>query len=166
MQSFQFKDKAFNFPIEVYLYLPKKLMIFISIITILFFIVVLEVSIKNSHLFGVLIVLFVVVILTTLAFLYKKPRFIIYPDKLVFTEHGLINKELYWKDCILYPTYNKHHSTGKEIPILHFGYKNTNDEMERFAYLNLAYIRFDNEHFDKDDTLKFFEQVKALSEKL
>lgn len=136
-------------------------------VSVLFCTTVFTVSIINTHLFGVILAILFTVILSTLAFLYKKPRFIIYPDKLLFTEHGLIKpKELSWQNCILLPTYNKHHATGKEIPILHFGYKNTNDEMERFAYLNLAYIRFDNEHFDKDDTLKFFEQIKSLSEKL
>lgn len=166
MQAFQFKDKTFEFPIEVYVYYPKQLIIFLSVILMLFCTTVLTVSVINAHLFGILIVLFFVVIITTLAFLYKKPRFIIYPDKLVFTEHGLIKpKELSWQDCILHATFDKHHATKKEIALLYFYYQDNKNEMQRFACLNLNNIRFDGCHFDKDDTLKFFEQIKLFSEK-
>lgn len=137
-------------------------------VSLLFFTTVFTVIIINTHLFGIILaVLFIVILSALLALLYKKPRFIIYPDKLIFTEHGFIKpKELYWKDCTLYPAFHKNTANGQEIPLLHFLYKNNNGEMERFSWLGLKHIRFNEHHFDKDDTLKFFENIKSLSEKL
>ncbi|OOR90333.1 hypothetical protein [Moraxella bovis] len=167
MQSFVFKDKTFDFPIEVYPYfLDKVSMKAFIVIMILTALAMIFISIITENTFGIWLFAFVSVALLIISYAHKKPRFIIEKDKLILVEHGFIKpKELYWKDCILYPTFNKSNATGQEIPLLHFLYKNNNGEMERFSWLGLKQIRFNEHHFDKDDTLKFFENIKSLSEK-
>lgn len=167
MQTFNFKNKSFEFPIGVYPYfLDKFSMKAFIIIMILTALAMIFISVITENTFGIWLFAFVSIALFVLSYAYKKPAFIIEKDKLILVEYGFIKpKELYWKDCILYPTFNKSNATGQEIPLLHFLYKNQNGEMERFSWLGLKHIRFNEHHFDKDDTLKFFEQIKLFSEK-
>lgn len=166
MRPFNFNGATFNFPIKVYTYFDKTLTIAFFVIMLLVAFAILFNSIIAKHIFGIWLSAFIVLAVLASSYLYKKPRFIIEKDKLIVLEHGLIKpKQLYWQDCTLHATFNEHHATKKEIALLHFCYQDNKNEMQRFAYLGLNNIRFDDYHFDKDDTLKFFEQIKSLSEK-
>lgn len=162
MQTFQFKDKTFEFPIGVYIYFGRLGLIanVLLPLVILFFIIN---AFINKDMFTAIFGIFIIILFGIMIFLTNKPRLILHPNKIVFVEHGLIKpKELFWQDCILHATFDKHHATKKEIALLHFCYQDNKNEMQRFACLNLNNIRFDDCHFDKDDTLKFFEHIKAF----
>lgn len=177
MNSIQFKGKTFDFPIKGYVhfeYNQTKFFVICSFIIMLTFCAMVFVRIITDKSFGIWMFLFLLAFGFSQFILHKKPKFVIHKDKIVLSEHGLIKpKELYWKYCTLYTTFhksnatiNKVNGTSQEIPLLHFLYQDKNNKTCRFFYVNLANLRLNEHHFDKDDTLQFFETMKQMSEKL
>lgn len=161
MQSFQFKDKTFDFPIGVYWHLPKKLWIIFGIMGFALIMMMIITAIKgdwNFIAFGIVVIaLFYALITVT-----KKPRFVLYDDKMVFDEHGMTKpKILPYTHAKLYTYEHKHSSTGTMLYFVDFLYQDNEDNLTKIATINLEQARFDTHHFDKDDTLAFFEQLIA-----
>lgn len=159
-----FQGKTFIFPIKAYLHFGnKKFCVALIVITTSIVCTMAVIDMITGRLFGILIAVFFVIASCALAFLYQKPRFLIYADRLVVVEHGMLKpKTLYWKDCTLHTTYRKHTDTGKEIPLLHFLHRIDGGDMGRFSVLNLAFLCFEHHHFDVNHTLKFFEKIHSL----
>lgn len=165
MTDFKFKDKTFDFPISVYRnyhFNKKTQVIFIIIIGIGFIITTLFALMIEKY-WGMMVYLLLVIAFYIAILMSKNTLMVIYPKKVVFKNFGIGKpKTLNWQDCQLENTTLKR--DFGEIPLLNFLSKRNDGKMERIFYLVLNNVRFDNEHFDKDDTLKFFEKVKALSE--
>lgn len=163
--SFHFKDKTFDFPIGVYWHLPKKLWIIFGIIGFMLLIMMTLGALKGD-LFTALFGFIVIALFFVMLFFIKKPRFVLYDDKIVFDEHGTTNpKILPYTHAKLYAYEHKHPSTGTIIYFVDFLYQDNRGDTTKIATINLEQARFDTHHFDKDDTLAFFEQLIAHQNK-
>lgn len=165
MTDFKFKDKSFEFPISVYrnYHFNKKTQVIFIIIMVIGFIITTLFALMIEKYWGMMVYLLLVIAFYVTVLMSKNPLMVIYPKKVVFKNSGIGNsKTLDWQDCQLETTTLKR--DFGEIPLLYFLSKRNDGKMESIFYLVLNNVRFENEHFDKDDTLKFFEQIKLLSE--
>ncbi|WP_066802191.1 hypothetical protein [Moraxella oblonga] len=165
MTDFKFKDKTFNFPIFVYRnhHFNKKTQVIFIIIMVIGFIITTLFALMIEKYWGMMVYLFLVIAFYVTVLMSKNPLMVIYPQKVVFKNFGIGKpKTLDWQDCQLEIATLKR--DFGEIPLLNFLSKRNDGKMERIFYVVLNNIRFENEHFDKNNSLKFFEKIKALSE--
>lgn len=162
MQSFTFKNKTFDFPIGVYWHLPKRLRITFALLGIALIIMMILLAIQGNWSF-IMFGFFGIALSYAVVKITKKPRFVLYDDKMVFDEHGTTKpKILPYTHAKLYAYERKHHSSI--IHFVDFLYQD-NRGSTKIATINLEQARFDTHHFDKDDTLAFFEQLIAHQNK-
>lgn len=165
IQSFEFQGKSFNFPIGVYWHLPKKLWITFALLGIALIIMMILLAIQGNWSF-IMFGLFGIALSYAVVKITKKPRFVLYDDKMVFDEHGMTKpKILPYTHAKLYAYEHKHSSTGTIIHFVDFLYQENTGDITKIATINLEQARFDTHHFDKDDTLAFFEQLIAHQNK-
>lgn len=165
IQSFEFQGKSFDFPIGVYWHLPKKLWVIFGIIGFMLLIMMTLGALKGD-LFTALFGFIVIALFLVMLFFIKKPRFVLYDDKMVFDEHGTTKpKILPYTHAKLYAYEHKHSSTGTMLYFVDFLYQDNEDNLSKIATINLEQARFDTHHFGKDDTLQFFEQLIAHQNK-
>lgn len=164
IQSFEFQGKSFDFPIGVYWHLPKKLWITFALLGIALIIMMILLAIQGNWSF-VIVGMFGIALSYAVVKITKKPRFVLYDDKMVFDEHGTTTnpKILPYTHAKLYAYERKHHSSI--IHFVDFLYQENTSDTTKIATINLEQARFDTHHFGKDDTLQFFEQLIAHQNK-
>lgn len=157
MNTFTFDGKTFEFPIGVYVYFGRIGLIF----AVFFLLISLFFAITGfigKNMFGAIFGIVIFILFGVMAFLYQKPRLILYPDKIAFVEHGLIKpRYLSYEACKLHFHEVKHHGSGKLI--LAFIYQDEKGDWQQFAKMNATYIRLNEHYFDTKTTLAFFEQL-------
>ena len=159
MSTFTFDGKNFEFPIGVYVYFGRIGLIF----AVFFLLISLFFAITGfigKNMFGAIFGIVIFILFGVMAFLYQKPRLILYPDKIAFVEHGLIKpRYLSYEACKLHFHEVKHHGSGKLIYTLAFIYQDEKGDWQQFAKMNATYIRLNEHYFDTKTTLAFFEQL-------
>ena len=159
MSTFTFDGKTFEFPIGVYVYFGRIGLIF----AVFFLLISLFFAITGfigKNMFGMIFGFVIFILFGVMAFLYQKPRLILYPDKIAFVEHGLIKpRYLSYEACKLHFHEVKHHGSGKLIYTLAFIYQDEKGDWQQFAKMNATYIRLNEHYFDTKTTLAFFEQL-------
>lgn len=162
MTDFKFKDMELTFPISVFISLNNYLGV-INIYFWIFFIgfaITILTQLKHNAFamafYGVFLILYGIYL-----FLLKNPKLLLYPDKVVFVNHGLGKpKTLTWQDCIFDTDYRKDNINGKDTIMLYLLSQNDKGEKYRFCMLNLNAICFNDKQFSIDEHLEIFKAVK------
>ncbi|STZ08185.1 Uncharacterised protein [Moraxella caprae] len=159
MNTFTFDGKTFEFPIRVYVYFGRIGLIF----TVFFPLISLFFAIAGligKNTFGAIFGIVMFILFAVMAFLYQKPKLILYPDKIAFVEHELIKpRYLSYEASKLYAHEVKDYKTGKLIYTLAFIYQDEKGDWQQFAKVNATYIRLDEHYFDTETTVAFFEHL-------
>lgn len=158
LKNFEFKDTQLTFPIGVFIsHNQTNIYFWIFIFSI---IITIFAQLKYS-IFALSIWIFLIYH-SFYMWLSKKPKLVLYPDKIVLTNHGLTKPKIFaWQDCIFEIEKTKSiNSNNKETMMLYLLSKNDQGQQYRFCVLNLNAIRFNDKQFGVDEHLAIFQKIK------
>lgn len=162
VKNFQFKNTQLTFPICVFISLKNyqkqiKTYYWVFFIGLSF---TLLIQFKQNP-FSILIYAIMLIGYGIYLLRIKKPKLVLYPDKIVLTNHGLTKPKIFaWQDCIFEIEKTKGSINKTDTVLLYLISKNDQGQKHRFCVLNLNAIRFNDKQFGVDEHLAIFQKIK------